>query len=160
FDKVVFQQHFQLMQKTEGTAGRYLFFELTHGLQSGVLGAQHRAVEVDQGGYLVFHGGHEDHFYPFLLVVEGNIGVDAIPYFGSVLFQDAGLFDDLYEGLGAAVNNGDLRSVDLNQAIVHTHPYQAGQDVLDGTDLGPIVFEGRSPGSVRDKVTIRLDHRL
>ena len=57
-DQVVIQQCFQFMQETERAAGCDLGFEIPDRLKPGVLGAEDGAVEIDQGGHLVFGGRH------------------------------------------------------------------------------------------------------
>ena len=79
FNKVIVQEHFQLVQKTKSTTGRDLAFELRHVFQSCMLGPQHRAVEINKGGDLIFYRGHRHHVYPFFLIIIADIGIMGIP---------------------------------------------------------------------------------
>ena len=69
------------MQEAEGSAGSNLSLEITDFLEPGMLGAQHRAVEINQRSNLVFNSRHGDHFHPFAFVVKRDIGIDGVPVF-------------------------------------------------------------------------------
>ena len=68
-DQVVRQQGLQLMQEAKGSAGGNLGLEITDIFESCMLRSQHRAVEINQRGDLVFNCRHGDHFHPFAFVV-------------------------------------------------------------------------------------------
>ena len=77
-----------------------------------------------------------------------------------ILFLNSRFFDDLDKRLRAAVDDGDLGTVDFHQAIVDAHSNQRRQDMFDRADLGAIVFERRTPGRIGYQITISLDDRL
>src|SRR6185437_7901446 len=59
---------------------------------------------------------------------------------------------------GTSVNDRDLRSVQLNQAIIHSHTYQRGQNMFYRAHFGAVILQGGSPGSVGNEVAICLDN--
>ena len=159
-DEVVGQKGLQLMQKAKGSAGSDFSFEVIDVFQSGMLCSQHRAVEINQGSNLVFNCWHGHHFNPFSLIVKRDIGIDGIPLFGCFLLFNTSFIDRFYKWLGASIHDRNFWPIDFNKAVVNTHPYQCGKDMLYRAHFCTFVFKGGSPGGVRNKITVCFDDGL
>ena len=92
-----------------------------------MLGTQHRRIKINKGGNFIISGWHGRHLHSFHFIVKRNIGVDAVPCFGSILLQHSGFFNDFYKWFAAAIYDGYFRTIDFYQAVINAHAYQRCQ---------------------------------
>ena len=76
------------------------------------------------------------------------------------LLDDAGLPDQLDVGARAAVANGRLVGIHLDERIVHAEPRERGKDMLDGVHLHRALAERGGPLDRLHMIHVRIDRRL
>ena len=76
----------------------------------------------------------------------GNVEIDA----GFALVHEAVGQERFHIGARAAVQDGDLAVVQLNQGVVDAEAGEGRHDVLDGDRLGPVPGNGGAAGGVGD----------
>ena len=76
------------------------------------------------------------------------------------MIDHAGVPDEVNESRRASVQNRHLRSVELDENVVNTHPGKYSQKVLDSLHLGSAVGEGGRQASVRNIPVSGLDTRM
>ncbi len=79
---------------------------------------------------------------------------------GGVLFLEAGLGDGIDVEGAAAVADGGLVGVELDEGVIDAGAAQAGEDVLDGVDLDAALAEGGGALGLADEIDVDGDGGL
>ena len=122
---------------------------------AGMLRAEDRASVVDhhREAEFILHRGHGEHLDPVLRAVGDGLGQgDEMPV--GFLFHGADLFNVGHEGPAAAIEDGDLGTVHLDEGVVDAAPVQGGEEVFRGVDPCAVLFEGGAATGFHDKVAI------
>ena len=158
-DEVVLEQVLDLVEEAEGAADAD-FMGIVHGLvPMGGLDAEDAGAEIHGD----VRGGGVGRFDPDpgagLAVPDlqglGNVDIDA----GLALVHEAVGQEGLHIGARAAVQDGDLAVVQLDEGVVHAEAGEGRHDVLDGDRLGPAAGDGGAAGGVGDIFGEGLDDR-
>ena len=131
-DEVGGQHHFHFTHETEGAGRSNLLFEVCHVVQRGELAAEDLGLEGNHGGDAERLVGQDGDDAACLVVAHFYFLVDDIEILGGILLHDAHASDVLYVFLGRTVEDGYLRAIDLDEAIVHAEGVEGSQCVLHG----------------------------
>ena len=158
-DQPLFHQRLHFLVKNEG-AGQRDVLGVVAGL--GIPGAELRVlaemVGVGAADLEAVRGPRDD----VAAVAAGDAHrlVQFVLGHGGVEFHLAGLLEHLDEELAAAVADGRLVGVDLDEGVVDAAAAQGGEQMLDGVDLDAAFAEGGGALDLLDVVDVRGDGRL
>ena len=95
-----------------------------------------------------------------VLILHLDLLADDVIVLGSVLLFDAHLTDllDIFDG--RAVEDGELRTIDLNQTVVDAEGIEGRKTMLNGRALGIALSEHCAALGVDDILCDGIDHRL
>ena len=119
FDEIGLEQRLNIAHEDKGTCGRNLCGVVIDVVERGKLRVDELRVErAHRGEREVVVGQDRDARAAFLVLYFNLLAYD-IPVLGRVQFLNAYLLDFLHVLDGRAVEDGELRAVHLNQAVVH-----------------------------------------
>ncbi len=136
FDKSCGNQRLYFTHKHEGACRSDFRREVGHGVHCGVLVAQHRRIEIDFNvdAELVVGQKHElgtgggiHHFHFVFHIVEVLVGI---------LLNRTAFENFFHERSRAAVENGNFRTIYLDEAVVDARSVEGGHCMFDCADSG------------------------
>ena len=131
-DQPGLEQRLNLAHEDEGAGIGNFIGEVLHTVERGELAVDELRVERDhrRDGELLI--GENDDGRAGFFVAELDFLLDDVEILGGILHHDAYATDILNIQLGATVENGKFRAVDLYEAVVDAHGIEGGHTMLDG----------------------------
>ena len=162
FDQVGLGQSLDLFQEDERSAVSDVLLKILQFGHARMLRAKHRAavVDHDREPKLVIRFWDGEHFYVFFLVFKGDVPTQLVINSLCVLLLVSNALKGIYKVLGTAIHDGNFRSRELDECVVHFATVQGSQNVLSRIHLGSILFQRSSSLCSNYEVCIGIDDGL